>query len=184
MNTSDCNDTSSVVSVTRTQYLDNDGDTYTNGSSSFCASSSTWGNSACNTAGTNYSKNSASSCILINASAQTDCYDSNASAKPGQTSYFTQARGDGSFDYDCDGGTETKEFPNAGTWGNSCGISCAVDCTQATSNGQPGWSGTVPACGADGNFMDNACFNAGGTCGFSDCDYLSGNTIARTQKCR
>jgi len=30
-----------------------------------------------------------------------DCYDSNASAKPGQTAYFSTNRGDGSFDYDC-----------------------------------------------------------------------------------
>lgn len=36
-----------------------------------------------------------------------DCYDANASAKPGQTAYFTANRGDGSFDYNCDG-VETK----------------------------------------------------------------------------
>ncbi len=34
--------------------------------------------------------------------AGTDCYDSNGSAFPGQTSYFTSNRGDGSFDYNCD----------------------------------------------------------------------------------
>jgi hypothetical protein len=33
----------------------------------------------------------------------TDCYDQNANAYPGQTNYFTTHRGDGSFDYDCDG---------------------------------------------------------------------------------
>lgn len=32
-----------------------------------------------------------------------DCYDSNANAKPGQASCFTTSRGDGSFDYNCDG---------------------------------------------------------------------------------
>jgi len=32
-----------------------------------------------------------------------DCYDNNSNAKPGQTSYFTSSRGDGSFDYNCDG---------------------------------------------------------------------------------
>lgn len=32
-----------------------------------------------------------------------DCYDNNANAKPGQTAYFGTNRGDGSFDYDCDG---------------------------------------------------------------------------------
>ena len=33
----------------------------------------------------------------------TDCYDSNASAYPGASSYQTSHRGDGSFDYNCDG---------------------------------------------------------------------------------
>ncbi len=33
----------------------------------------------------------------------TDCYDSNANAKPGQTTYYAANRGDGSFDYNCSG---------------------------------------------------------------------------------
>jgi len=33
-----------------------------------------------------------------------DCYDANANARPGQTGCFTTHRGDGSFDYDCSGG--------------------------------------------------------------------------------
>ena len=33
----------------------------------------------------------------------TDCYDSNANAKPGQTTCYTSHRGDGSYDYNCDG---------------------------------------------------------------------------------
>jgi len=33
----------------------------------------------------------------------TDCYDDNANAYPGQTAYFATDRGDGSFDYNCDG---------------------------------------------------------------------------------
>lgn len=32
-----------------------------------------------------------------------DCYDSNADAHPGQGTYFNVTRGDGSFDYNCDG---------------------------------------------------------------------------------
>ncbi len=41
-----------------------------------------------------------------------DCYDANANAYPGQANYFTTHRGDGSFDYDCDGGI------------NQAGITC------------------------------------------------------------
>ncbi len=37
-----------------------------------------------------------------------DCYDANANAKPGQTNYFTTNRGDGSFDYDCNGAEERQ----------------------------------------------------------------------------
>lgn len=34
-----------------------------------------------------------------------DCYDSNYNARPGQTQCFSSHRGDGSFDYNCDGST-------------------------------------------------------------------------------
>jgi hypothetical protein len=44
----------------------------------------------------------------------TDCYDSNANAKPGQASWFTSHRGDGSFDYNCDGAT-TKYYGQTAT---------------------------------------------------------------------
>lgn len=37
-----------------------------------------------------------------------DCYDSNASAAPGQTAYFVTNRGDGSYDYDCSGTTTSN----------------------------------------------------------------------------
>lgn len=46
----------------------------------------------------------------------TDCYDSNANAKPGQTSCFDTNRGDGSYDYDCDSSTTTC---------NTCSSSCS-----------------------------------------------------------
>ena len=42
----------------------------------------------------------------------TDCYDSNANAHPGQTGYFGTNRGDGSFDYNCDGSIETDRGGN------------------------------------------------------------------------
>lgn len=44
-----------------------------------------------------------------------DCYDANANAKPGQTAWFTTNRGDGSFDYNCDG-SSTQQY----TTTNSC----------------------------------------------------------------
>lgn len=41
-------------------------------------------------------------------SSNIDCYDNNANTYIGQTSYFSTNRGDGSFDYNCDG-TTTKD---------------------------------------------------------------------------
>lgn len=37
-----------------------------------------------------------------------DCYDGNAMAKPTQAAWFTEDRGDGSFDYDCSGSTDFR----------------------------------------------------------------------------
>lgn len=67
----------------------------------------------------------------------TDCYDGNANAKPGQTTYFATHRGDSSFDYNCDsvityykttnvlcrycGGSENY----SAAWSCACGNSCS-----------------------------------------------------------
>lgn len=40
---------------------------------------------------------------------KTDCYDANKNAKPGQTGRFSVHRGDGSFDYDCDGALNPRD---------------------------------------------------------------------------
>lgn len=69
-----------------------------------------------------------------------DCYDSNANANPGQTSYFSADRGDGSFDYNCTG-SEEKQYTgiSGGCDWDIIDISCDV-------NGA-GWETFVPACG-------------------------------------
>ena len=144
--TSDCDPNSAAVSVTRTKYNDSDGDGYTISSSSFCASSSTWGNSACTTGGSNYSKNSTGNCLIITQLNGVDCYDLNASAKPGQTDYFTQARGDGSFDYNCDT-VETKSDTTIST----CSLPNQCPCTPS---GSPGWV-VVEGCGFTGTWISS-----------------------------
>jgi len=48
-------------------------------------------------------------CVRVSLATTTpDCYDSNANARPNQTAYFTVHRGDGSFDYNCNGTVEKK----------------------------------------------------------------------------
>jgi hypothetical protein len=102
----------------------------------------------------------------------TDCYDRSADAHPGQTQAFATDRGDGSFDYDCDG----KSTPEI-TAVKSCPVLTAdqLSCVPNTAN-QPGlptdnpdihcyepiralitgisdevaWLDEVPACGAYG----------------------------------
>lgn len=66
-----------------------------------------------------------------------DCYDGNASARPGQTSWFGSDRGDGSYDYDCVGG-EQKQY--------TARFSCSGAVWVCTSH-RDGWTGSTPACG-------------------------------------
>lgn len=76
----DCNDNDASVWRTANGYVDNDYDGYGAGPLLTCVGSQN---------------------IVSN---NTDCYDSNSSARPGQTQCFSSDRGDGSFDYNCDGG--------------------------------------------------------------------------------
>jgi len=62
------------------------------------------------------------SCRYFQQSAGVDCYDYNYDARPGQTGFFTVDRGDGSFDYNCDGSTAQ---------GSDC-ESCSGDCVGRT----------------------------------------------------
>lgn len=104
-----------------------------------------------------------------------DCYDGNADAKPGQTATFDAHRGDGSFDYDCDG-AETLQWPE---WG-----ACPDASTDPVTPGSKGWMQTclevvrgecvsyseLPDCGEDGQWKSNAA--------------LCGSTTGLRQKCR
>lgn len=55
------------------------------------------------------------------ASAGADCYDANANARPGQASYFSSHRGDGSYDYNCNGSQDKHSSTCA--WCSSCSSS-------------------------------------------------------------
>jgi hypothetical protein len=78
-----------------------------------------------------------------------DCYDGNAAARPGQTESFAVHRGDGSFDYDCDG-QETRRF----TTKAYCRLKDRGGCALAS-----GWEGKgpVPRCGEPGEFSWKHC---------------------------
>ena len=74
-----------------------------------------------------------------------DCYDGNKYAYPGNGGWYTSHRGDGSFDYDCDG-AETKEHTLTG--GNCSTILGFCSATQK------GFTGGIPPCGGSGEFLD------------------------------
>lgn len=92
---SDCSDSSAVVQVNRTQYTDGDADNYTVVGGTVCMSNDTWATSACNTAGTSYAKNSASSCLIISALSGVDCSDTNSNIFQNVASLVTDAENDG-----------------------------------------------------------------------------------------
>jgi hypothetical protein len=97
-----------------------------------------------------------------------DCYDGNANANPGASSYYSSHRGDGSFDYNCDG-SESKYYTTT--------YDCEVDwygfgCDSYTN----GWSGSVPGCGSTGSYR------SGCSASWYSCNYSS--STSRTQICR
>lgn len=117
--TADCNDADVTKWQNLSGYQDSDGDSYGAGSAqNVCSGSSL---------AAGYVSNSS------------DCYDSNANAKPGQTGTFTSNRGDGSFDYNCDGSITpsftyhaTEDYPTSGQYScyhdvvsSQCGVNIA-----------------------------------------------------------
>jgi hypothetical protein len=96
-----------------------------------------------------------------------DCYDSNINANPGASAYYTTSRGDGSYDYNCDGSQAKQYTDNFDCTG---AVYVCVDYTN-------GWSSsTDPACGSSGSWR------TGCDASFTSCSYDS--TASRTQGCR
>lgn len=93
----------------------------------------------------------------------TDCYDSNSSAYPGVPGWFSSHRGDGSFDWNCDG-VQQKEWSGTGSCGGwpSCG-------------GSEGWAGSEASCGTTGSYQID--------CELDDIFWCSEDYEARLQRC-
>jgi hypothetical protein len=136
-------------------YIDADADNYAPNATKYFSTSSSW---------SGYRRVSL-------ASGTNDCYDSNANAKPGQTSYFTSHRGDGSFDYDCNGSTDYQY----GSTLYSCNQSgCDAHHYTVTS----GWATSNPGCGVSGYYYTAS---IPGYCVSTSCSYSSSSP---TQACR
>jgi hypothetical protein len=94
---------------------------------------------------------------------KSDCYDSNASAKPGVTSWFTAHRGDGSSDYNCDSNQE-KRFTST--------FSCSFYCASWTA----GWTSSTPSCASSASYTPSCdwtvfggCYGSGAYSGAQEC---------------
>lgn len=96
-----------------------------------------------------------------------DCYDNNANAYVGQSTYFTSGRGDGSFDYDC----------NAANDRNPSIISSA----EYYSGSSSCLSGT---CNKSSRDSTNSCFVVDPTCsgGYNMCNFL-GTPVSSSTSC-
>jgi hypothetical protein len=70
-----------------------------------------------------------------------DCYDQSKDVHPGQTSFFGVHRGDGSFDYDCNGVEEIKYITRDPDLCTACTTSGVCGC--ATYRSPPACGGTL-----------------------------------------
>ena len=77
-----------------------------------------------------------------------DCYDYSADTYPGQQDFFQYNRGDGSYDYNCNGADE-KQYT-----GISGGCAWAFQPFSCEANGF-GWSGNEPSCGSSGLWVED-----------------------------
>jgi hypothetical protein len=87
-----------------------------------------------------------------------DCYDASNSVYPGQNGWFGVDRGDGSFDYNCDGASERRY--DAQSVCNTNNFVVALLCDQP----RDGWIGAVPSCGRTDEWV-------------TDCDYIGGGGV-------
>lgn len=91
-----------------------------------------------------------------------DCDDDDWDVYPGQTAYFTEPYGEGSFDYNCDGYEEARSYDL-----HSCSL---FDCIEGEGWNEP----AAPGCGEDGAWV--RCQQWGPVCNYEP--------SRRTQACR
>lgn len=109
-------------------------------------------------------------------SAGSDCFDSNGNVHPGQTSFFSVGRGDGSFDYNCVNGEEKQALSEA----TSCSCNTLVGaCVTSSTTFTPPQSCGATNASNDVCVNDATCVIAGTDIG---CSVADGNTA--TVRCR
>jgi hypothetical protein len=116
----------------------------------------------------------------------TDCYDSNANVHPGQTSYFGDSYGGGSFDWDCSGSVEknpaTNYFHTTGSLGaigsmryGTCQSSNTSQCYQTNGYAGCGEMGFGSWCSTLTYYASSNCSGSSYGC----CSYPIGTVTCR-----
>jgi len=194
MSIADCNDgpgtNANLVFLAHTQcYTDADGDTYTSGAT---ADSTCLNTTSCATATARSASTDGATVTtgltagrMANAATTLDCYDNNLNAYPGSAYCSTASRGDGSYDYNCRGGSGVacgtvynyKSSPEGGnvviygecegSHGQTCHIIYNYPMYITTS---------APACGQSGSYCSSSVTGYGG-CVSSTCQLLGYETI-------
>lgn len=100
-----------------------------------------------------------------------DCFDRNRDAHPGQLKFFLRQRGDGSFDYDCDGAQTPEAVAASGGCKSITRFAIPTRCWP-----EPGWIKAAPACGFEGRWFSKC------ELGTLSCD--EGEPQSRVQGCR
>lgn len=110
-----------------------------------------------------------------------DCSESSSWANPGSTFKCFQHRGDGSFDYDCDGDEELT-YQNISSY--TCGWdgSCYDSCNPIS--GSAGWRISIPPCGESGDWSQSCNETGQGGSGCPEKQYTCNSSIVTyvTQK--
>ena len=119
------------------------------------------------------------------ATTNNDCDDNNGNAHPGQTSFFTVSRSNGTYDYNCDSASEKLYRGSATCVEQFSGLACDPN----PSSG--GWSGSEKACGASGNWINDCgedvdflCILSCSGSGCGACLNCLPNYTSLTQACR
>ena len=174
-NDDDCDDTDESVHPAASETCDgddNDCDGYTDEA----------GAAGCTTYYYDYDDDgygtSSSSCLCspsghYTSSLSSDCYDSNPDACPTTTSYYSSHRGDGSYDYNCNGSQEKRYT----TVSDTCAFFSDFGCSATN-----GWSGSSPSCGSTGTWRETCYYSSDGWPWEWGCYW--GSTTSRTQTCR
>ncbi|HXF43982.1 MAG TPA: hypothetical protein VNK70_00740 [Candidatus Paceibacterota bacterium] len=91
-----------------------------------------------------------------------DCADSEGNVYPNNPNYYTSARANGSWDYDCVGGSGGSPDPAPAT--GQCDTNSGLPCDSISPNGSTGYTSAV-ACGNSGTYV----IDPGSFCGGVSC---------------